>query len=141
MGGAAAVGRQRGPDRSADDRVDNARRLVVREHREAEEAGSQAEPPDARRHLPREPPPAAARASASGAASSSDVVPIPAPPSMARTPPGLHHPGDVAAGALIGLASAAFVRFVALRPFEASSPRWAGPPIRSCARCGGPSTP
>ena len=37
---------------------------------------------------------------------------------LARVLIGLHYPGDIAAGALIGLGSAAFVHFVAQRPLR-----------------------
>jgi undecaprenyl-diphosphatase len=38
--------------------------------------------------------------------------------SLARVLIGLHYPGDIAAGAAIGLAAAAFVHFVAMRPLR-----------------------
>ena len=37
---------------------------------------------------------------------------------LARVFIGLHYPGDIAAGALIGVSSAAFVHFVAQRPLR-----------------------
>jgi undecaprenyl-diphosphatase len=61
--------------------------------------------------------------------------------SLARVLIGLHYPGDIAAGAAIGLAAAAFVHFVAMRPTAVGDrvgrSRHRSPPAAAVARSRG----